>query len=548
LKTFGTIAIEGSRIVIRSVPHVRATIRRIFRSARGRGEEIRLALSDSNCEAVEWLCIRYPHEGIGDALQRIEKKSFDAKVLQLHCEDIRQGKLTREIPTKLPLRDYQKTAVELAIASKSLVVGDDVGLGKTAVAFGVMAEGFSPAVVVCQTHLQDQWKNEAEKFLDGVKVEIAKTLAVHDLPDHDLLIVPYSKLRTWGHSLDGYKLAAFDEAQELRKRTSAKYDGAAALADGVDTKIALTATPVYNYGDEIFSVIDVLARGALGTFDEFVREWATAWGQNYRVDDPPALHSFLADQNLMIRRRRSEVGRELPPKTRVVQSVEYDKKRIERMNDELVALAKTIVEGEFTERGRATRELNLKLRQATGVAKAPAVADVVKDLVGAGEAPVVFGWHREFYTVLESELRAAGIKCSFYTGTETANQKKEAVQTFVAGASDVFVMSLRSGAGLNGLQERASIAVFGELDWSPQVHLQCEGRLARDGQLRNVTSLFLVADGGSDPVVANMLGIKEEQGKGIIGDEIDEEAAQVVESRGQALAAELLERVKGIKK
>jgi SNF2 family DNA or RNA helicase len=405
-----------------------------------------------------------------------------------------------------------------------------------------MAEGFSPAVVACQTHLQAQWKDEAEKFLDGVKVHVAKSLKTYDLPDHDLLIVPYSKLREWGHVLTGYKLAAFDEAQELRKRTSAKYQGAAALANACDVAVGLTATPVYNYGDEIFSVIDVLSEGALGTFDEFTREWATPWGQNYRVDDPPALHSFLNDQNLLIRRRRSEVGRELPPKTRVVQTVEYDKRRIAAMNDELVALAKTVVAGEFTERGRATRELNLKLRQATGVAKAPAVADVVKDLVGAGEAPVVFGWHREFYAVLESELRRAGIKCSFYTGSETAKQKIDSVADFVSGSSDVFVMSLRSGAGLNGLQERASIAVFGELDWSPQVHLQGEGRLARDGQNRNVTSLFLVAEGGSDPVVANMLGIKEEQGKGIVGDEVDEAAAQVVEARGKALAEELLAR------
>lgn len=542
MKTFGTVKIEGNSIVIRSVPHVRATIRRLFRSASGRGEEIRLALSASNCEAVEWLCIRYPHEG-AEALAEIEKRAFESRLLALACDDIRDGKLTREIPTKIPLRDYQKTAVELAIASKGLVVGDDVGLGKTAVAFGIMAAGFSPAVVACQTHLQAQWTDEAEKFLDGVKVHVVKNLTPYDLPEHDLLICPYSKLREWGHVLTGYKLAAFDEAQELRKRTSAKYQGAAALANACEVKVGLTATPVYNYGDEIFSVIDVLSEGALGTFDEFVREWAVPWGVgSYRVQDPPALHSFLHDQNLMIRRRRSEVGRELPPKTRVVQTVDYDKKRIERMNDKLVALAKTVVSGEFTERGRATRELSIKLRKVTGVAKAPAVADVVKDLVGAGEAPVVFGWHREFYAVLDSELRRAGIKTVLYTGSESPKQKIAAVKDFVEGRADVFVLSLRSGAGLNGLQERASIAVFGELDWSPQVHLQGEGRLARDGQNRNVTSLFLVANGGSDPVVAHMLGIKEEQAAGIIGDEVDEAAAQVTEARGKALAEELLSR------
>src|SRR5579884_3848269 len=43
-------------------------------------------------------------------------------------------------------------------------------------------------------------------------------------------------------------------------------------------------------------------------------------------------------------------------------------------------------------------------------------------------------------------------------------------------------MSLRSGAGLDGLQEDCTVGVFGELDWSPEQHRQCIGRLDRDGQ------------------------------------------------------------------
>jgi hypothetical protein len=69
-------------------------------------------------------------------------------------------------------------------------------------------------------------------------------------------------------------------------------------------------------------------------------------------------------------------------------------------------------------------------------------------------------------------------------------------------------MSLRSGAGLDGLQKRCSTMVFGELDWSPGVHHQCIGRLDREGQEQPVTAMFLVCDDGSDPPMMEVLGLK----------------------------------------
>jgi SNF2 family DNA or RNA helicase len=57
--------------------------------------------------------------------------------------------------------------------------------------------------------------------------------------------------------------------------------------------------------------------------------------------------------------------------------------------------------------------------------------------------------------------------------------------------------------------------VFGELDWSPGVHEQCIGRVARDGQKKSVVAYFLVADDGADPVIAEALGLKREQIEGI---------------------------------
>jgi SNF2 family DNA or RNA helicase len=57
--------------------------------------------------------------------------------------------------------------------------------------------------------------------------------------------------------------------------------------------------------------------------------------------------------------------------------------------------------------------------------------------------------------------------------------------------------------------------VFGELDWSPGVHEQCIGRVHRDGQTEKVVAYYLVSDRGSDPVVADVLGLKRAQIEGV---------------------------------
>ena len=85
----------------------------------------------------------------------------------------------------------------------------------------------------------------------------------------------------------------------------------------------------------------------------------------------------------------------------------------------------------------------------------------------------------------------------------------------MAGDSKVMLISLRAGAGIDGLQHVCSTVVFGELDWSPGVHEQCIGRAHRDGQTEPVMAYFLISDSGSDPIVSDVLGVKREQIEGV---------------------------------
>jgi len=161
----------------------------------------------------------------------------------------------------------------------------------------------------------------------------------------------------------------------------------------------------------------------------------------------------------------------------------------------------------------AAGQLDIKLRQATGIAKAPCVAAFVRMLVESGEKVLLYGWHREVYGIWQQEL--ANLSPAMYTGTESPRQKEHAIDAFVRDECRVLIMSLRSGAGVDGLQHACRTVVHGELDWSPRVHHQCDGRIHRDGQTEPVVSYYLYADHGSDPIMLDVLEVKRQQADGI---------------------------------
>jgi SNF2 family DNA or RNA helicase len=317
----------------------------------------------------------------------------------------------------------------------------------------------------------------------------------------------------------------FDECQELRHRGTQKYEAAEMIAHSCDYRLGLSATPIYNYGGEIWNVCNILCPDTLGTWEEFSREWCEFRHDKYVIDNPAAFGVYARETGVMLRRTRKEVQRELPGIIRVPQWIQTDPEAFKKLKGQAIELAKLILRQNQDYKGQkmqAAGEFDMKMRQATGIAKAPFVADFVRFLVEENGTPVVlYGWHRDVYEIWLEKLHGAPLRGIanlnpvMYTGTESPKQKEWAKQEFISGRSKVMIISLRAGAGMDGLQEQAHVCVFGELDWSPGVHEQCEGRLHRDGQDEPVTSYYLLADEGSDPVMSDVLGVKKQQIEGI---------------------------------
>lgn len=481
-RTFGTARLvteEGRRWwSIEAAPSVMLLLRRIFQGAGRSGARIRVADTLEVCRTIEWVCSRYQLE-IEPADYALERARRHHESEQAVERILAAGYLPRRFELAVQPREYQRRAAELALSTRQLLLADDVGLGKTASAICMLTDPSArPALVVTLTHLPKQWEAELTRFAPGMRVHRIRDGAIYDIAAWtkrrrkrpagqlelagaepklpDVIVTSYSKIAKWADVLAPIaKSVVFDEVQELRKHDSNKYAAAVQIAQSVDLRVGLSATPIYNYGSEMFNVLDVLAPGALGTWPEFAATWCGGEGadrQKARLEDPRAFGAWAREQGYMLRRTRSDVGRELPAVTRAAQHVDCDAKPLEAIAGRAAELARIILSQ--TEKGldkmQAGGELDWQLRRATGIAKAPFVADFVRLLVESGERVLVFAWHHAVYDVLADRL--SDLNVARYTGEESSTQKDAARAAFVDGRARVLLMSLRSGAGLDGLQ------------------------------------------------------------------------------------------------
>jgi SNF2 family DNA or RNA helicase len=504
-----------------------------------------------------WFRQRYPMKVVPESAMR--KRALDYLSRKSKVETIMSaGYVPQDIKFAdgLAPRTDQRVAAELIRATGQVLLADDLGLGKTVSGLAAIADpALRPALVVLPPHLGIQWQRQAKKFLPklrthiltsttpyaldlivmcpgcGLEVErsvaqrcpkcrIKLTKAKGKIPD--LIMCSYSKLKGWSGVLPSIcKSVIFDEGHSLRRSDSEKWKAATAISSQIPYRCLMSATPLYNLGGEAWNVLEVVAPGFLGPKDLFRKEWCGYAGANGReppLNDPDAFGAYLRSSRIMLRRTNADIGRKVGECIRIVQPIEANEEVFNKATDRAGELARILLSNNPLKQGdamRAAGEFDSLLRQATGLAKASYVAAFVEMLIEQGLPTVLFAWHHAVYDVYAEKLEK--YQPVFYTGSQTGAQKDAAVSRFLSGDTDLFVCSLRSGEGLDGLQRRSSTAVIGELDWSHSAIQQCIGRLDRDGQQNPVTVYLPLSDYGLDPSMAEVLDLKRNQLEGVLG-------------------------------
>jgi len=387
---------------------------------------------------------------------------------------------------------FQEEAVTFLNVNKRAILGDEMGLGKTWSALGAAAQsGEHPVLIVCQTQLQLQWQRAIgalfqmgryrtsrvyDPFTLACKrgeslAPILKSRTPYVIPNTPFSIIHYGLLQDWGVQLRerGYPVVVFDEVQELRHTGTRKYSEASLLSSDAEYVFGLSGTPVYGYGAEMWSVTNAIDFNCIGSQDVFTREWCRGYGDKI-VENPKALNDLLVREGLLLRRKYtdSNVAIHLPTVDRKIIDLAHDT----TMYDGLISAAQRQAGmynvASFTQKGKIARLIDQQTRMASGMAKASFAADFVPSLVEAGEKPLVYAWHHGVHNILIDKLR--GFNPTIITGKQSQAQKDKGLKRFSNGGTDICLLSLRSAAGLDGLQARATCCVFVELDWSPAIH------------------------------------------------------------------------------
>ena len=582
-RTYGTLHYVVSEFedgvaswIIKAEPDVVIRLKRIFPrlnpNARGY-----LVIKDTPEVArdLEWLNFRWPLDMEPDIAELLADRAERDRQNEKKIDAILGGYVERdgELTPMLTPFDYQWAPAEIVATTGGLLLGDDLGAGKTLEGLLVLRKPNSlPALCVVPVHLVRQWRDDIAEIYPTLRTHVIRKTAVYDpsktreMRGHypDVLICTYGKLHGWAEHLASegkVKTVLFDEVQDVRRNGTRKYEAAERISHACRMKMGMTATPVYNYGAEAHNIINVLAPDVLGNRAEFIREWGTGKDQGDKtpVLDPAALGRYLRERGVFLRRTRADIKMHLPKMLRIPHLVDADKAILDDLMEGSVDLAELILDrGDRPQQDvwRASADLDWRVRRATGLAKAPYVVAFVKMLLESQQKVVVWAWHRDVYAVLLEGLRP--FEPVLYTGSESAAQKYKMASRFIGGdrlkdlcrkngfrvpESRVMLMSVRSGTGLNGLQKVCSTGVFAELDWAPGYHDQCIGRLDRIGQTEPVNAYFLHTDDGSDPVVMEALQIKRMQAEPIRDPDLPVfEQADSDADRIKRLAADILER------
>ncbi len=227
MRTFGSVSLsdDGTQwIIARAEPHVSIRLKHLFPSIpKAAVPPYRLPHSLVTDTDLDWFMQRYPLD-ISEA-DRTELAVGHRSFLQRQAEMERilmpdfAPSLDVTLREGQQLRLYQWQAIEVLRRRGRLLLGDEGGLGKTYTAAGFLVTEPSalPAAVVCDAHMQRQWREKIEAFTH-LRVHLIKKGTPYDLPPADVYVFRISQVAGWSDvfATGFFKSVTYDEPQSLR--------------------------------------------------------------------------------------------------------------------------------------------------------------------------------------------------------------------------------------------------------------------------------------------------------------------------------------------
>ncbi len=449
------------------------------------------------------------------------------------------------------LRPYQLKGLEWLSFLSRLGLGaclaDDMGLGKTIQMIALWlherqsGESVGPTLLVVPMSLVGNWSREIERFAPSLKVMIHHGMDrrtgkefVEEVAKHDVVISTYALThRDFTHlSAVNWHRVALDEAQNI-KNPAAKQAVAVRSLQTVH-RIALTGTPVENRLGELWSIIDFLNVGYLGTASDFRRRFAVPIERYHDADRAARLRHLI--RPFILRRLKSD------PTIEVDLPAKMEMKTFCNLTREQAALYEAVVNdmlaqidssGGIQRRGLILAAL-VKLKQVCNhpalflgdgselphrSGKCERLTEMLEEVLAEGDRALIFSQYREMGELLKKLIEETFHReVLFLHGGTTRAQRDAMVERFqkADGTAPLFLLSLKAGGF--GLNLTAANHVF-HFDrwWNPAVEDQATDRAHRIGQVQRVQVHKFVCIGTLEERIDALLAQKRNLADNVIG-------------------------------
>ncbi|CAI8038507.1 Uncharacterized ATP-dependent helicase YwqA [Geodia barretti] len=399
-------------------------------------------------------------------------------------------------------------------------LADDMGLGKTIQTLALIqrdwrANGKRPVLLVCPT-------SEARCGVQEGGGEHAIVVSSYGLVHRDL---KFLKEVPWGG-------VVLDEAQNIKNPETKQARAAQSLE--ADYRIALTGTPVENNVGDLWSIMEFLNPGFLGSQSEFKRNFfvpiqaerdASAAERLKRVTGPFILRRLKTDRSIIS---------DLPEKLETKVFCPLTKEQASLYASVLKETEEALESADGIQRRGLVLATLSKLKQVcnhpaqflgdnSGIngrsGKLTRLTEMLEEVIEVGDRALVFSQFAEMGDLLQRQVQETfGLEALFLHGGVPKRQRDRMVERFQdeGGGPQVFILSLKAGG--TGLNLTSANHVF-HFDrwWNPAVEDQATDRVFRIGQTRNVQVHKFICAGTLEEKIDEMIEIKKEISERVVG-------------------------------
>jgi len=455
---------------------------------------------------------------------------------------------------KATLRAYQIEGVKWLLGHQKNGLGaclaDDMGLGKTLQTLAVLSHTkdnlkrnaksapnqqmslfgeaiqneISPlrALIVLPAALVFNWYSEIKKFNPTLHttrhIGPNRSKDINVVSSFDIVLTTYQTALRDIKILQktDWEYIILDESQMIKNKNSKLFQAINTLT--AINKISLSGTPIENSLSDLWSQMQFINDGMLGTFAFFKNNYLTPIEKQRDESASEELAKLV--QPYILRRTKEEVAKDLPPLTEKVEYIDLEKEQKE-IYDKVKSGTRNYLlgldESDSSYRFHVFAALT-KLRQIANHpilideeykgdhAKLDIIINQMDSLVKAGHKVLIFSSFTSLLDIYKEECEKNDWKYTTLTGSDSQKKREQSVNSFQEDKSvSFFFISLKAGGV--GLNLTAADYVF-ILDpwWNPFAEKQAIARAHRIGQDKPITVIRYIA---KDTIEEKILKLQE---------------------------------------